>query len=154
MSKDRGQLLACQPDGRCALVPCTYEGIKEGLNGATLDFVRGRGAGFYVDDNGMIDELPLNVPASLMMGMVLYGPVVLCAPFPDEEGDTLPPTEEVAQVLAGMADQWSIVVADAARKGQSVVFPTANANTIPPPQVIGMSQEEFDRFLLTGETPT
>ena len=146
------ELLACQPNGDITFVPNTYEGIKRGLNGATLDFLSAGETGMYIDDDGMVDGLALNVPASLMFGIALYGPIVLCAGRPDDNGDTLPASSDAVSVLSGIAGQWNHVVVDAARKGQSVEV-RADAGNVPPPVVVGLSDEQFARFLETGEIP-
>lgn len=154
MSERQGQLLACDPDGTTRWVPNTYEAIKDGLHGAMLDYVRpNRQAGFYVDDEGMLTGLPLNVPVSLMAGMALYGPAVLTAADPDAEGETVAPTETAAKALEAMAEAWRHVVADAARKGQDVrVYP--EPGRIPPPQFINFkSEEDFLRYLSGEEVP-
>lgn len=147
------ELLACQPNGSITLVPNTYEGIKRGLNDATLSFLSAGETGMYIDDDGMVNGLPLNVPASLMFGIVLYGPIVLCAGQPDSEGETLPASAEAVAVLSGIADQWTHVVEDAARKGQNIEV-LADPENIPPPTIIELTDEVFARFLETGELPT
>jgi hypothetical protein len=149
-----GELLAVDPDGTARLVPNTYEGIKAGLHDATLDFVRPNDqAGFYVDDNGMIEAQPLNVPVSVMAGMALYGSAVLCGPDPDPTGETLPPTEMAVNALTAIAEAWRHVVADAARKGQ-VIFVYPEPGRIPPARFISLEDEgAFMRYLFGDEVP-
>ena len=150
--KSAGQLLAVQPDGRYWPVPCSYEGIKEGLNDATFDFVHNNHIGMYLDDEGMINELEFNVPASMVMGRALFGPVVLCAARPDNEGNTLPAPRADTEGLKAVARLWREVLADAQRLGQ-VVMTTANESTIPPPTIYHLDDEEFGRFLADGVLP-
>src|SRR6185436_19402127 len=150
--KSGDQLLAVQPNGEYQVVPCTYEGIKEGLSDATFDFVHNEAIGMYVDDEGMINELEFNVPASLVMGRALFGPVVLCAAYPDDEGDTLPANEVDVEGLKAVSRIWQEVLADASRLGQ-VVMTHANETTIPPPRIFSVNDVEFEQFLATGQLP-
>lgn len=145
-------LLAVAPDGRYRSVPCTYEGIKEGLNDATFDFVHNDIIGMYVDDEGMLNGLEFNAPASIFMARALWGPVVLCAAFPDGEGDTLPAAQEHVKGLRAIARIWQEVLADSLRLGQ-VIMTTANDSTIPPARIYNMSDEDMERFLMTGQIP-
>jgi|SRR5262245_16198428 len=142
MARDeRKLLLAIKPDGRIDPVPNSYEGIKFGLDQAVLTFLRvSETAGYFIDDNGMLDEAHLNVPASWFAGRPIYGPVVLCAGEPDEEGNTLAATAEDMQVLTSLAQQWHRVVTNAADIGQVLVL-TANPDTIPPPQVVPLPDD-------------
>jgi len=152
MKKSEDRLLVVPPNGQWRSVPCTYEGIKSGLDDATFDFVHNDAIGMYVDDEGMLKELDFNVPASLFMGRALYGPVVLCAAQADEEGNTLPADKEEVGGLAAICRLWLQVLADAARLGQ-VVITTANEATIPPPVVYHLDDKEFGRFLTDGVLP-
>jgi hypothetical protein len=141
------RLLAIGIDGSYRLVPNTYEGIKLGLDGATLDFLNNGVVGLYIDDNGMLEQQPLNVVASLMVGRPIYGPVVLCGAEPDDEGDTVPPPKEAAMAAIGVCDQWQTVWGGAIALGQDLcVYP--NADTIPPPQVFSFTTDAaFARWL-------
>ena len=133
-------------------MPCTYKGIKEGLNDATFDFVHNDHVGMYVDDEGMLNELEFNVPASIFMARALYGPVVLCAAKPDGEGNTLPASKEEVAGLAAVCRLWREVVTDAVRLGQDV-FVRANEATIPPPRIVSLDNEQFEQYLVTGRIP-
>jgi len=150
--KSENHLLAVRPDGHYKGVPCTYEGIKEGLDDATFDFVRTDVVGMYVDDESLLKEMPFNVPASIFMARALFGPVVLCAAEPDGEGNTLPASKSAVSGLTALCRLWQRVVADAVRLGQDVI-PHANEFTIPPPQVFMMDDEEFEAYLTTGQLP-
>jgi hypothetical protein len=152
VSRNRGPLYVVDVMGNVDAVPNTYEGIKAALDGATLDFRSFGEVGFYCDDEGMLTQLALNVPASFMFGMVLYGPIVLCSGEADADGDTLPPPDRAVRGLIELAEQWQRVVEDAGRKGQDITV-RADAATIPPPTIVGFGPEEFDRFLETGEMP-
>jgi hypothetical protein len=146
-----GQLLAVYPDGRHATVDNSYESIKDAMNGAIIALVGlPGGEGLFVDDNGMLESLALNVPASMFCGQALYGPVVLCGP-PDDEGETQPPSGHLFNGLTAMAGMWGSVCADAVRKGQQIFVP-ADPDTIPPAQIVEMSNEDFDAYL-RGEWP-
>jgi hypothetical protein len=147
-----GELLACAVDGTITSIPNTYEAIKEALNGATITFVRfAEEAGFYVDDEGMLNELPLNVPASMTSFGAYYGPVVLVGP-PDDEGETQPCCSAGVEMLTTMGGIWRTVVAAARGKGQDP-YAKANPDTIPLPRVYGFSTEQFFQFLATGRLP-
>ena len=142
-----GELLVIAPNGTCRTVPNSYEGIKDGLNGATLDAVTlpDNQHTLFVDDDGMVNGLALNVPASLLATMALYGPVVL-AGAPDNEGDTQPPSGRMSTAAANMALCWRRVNLDAASKGQDITV-AANADTVPAPEIVALTNEEFDAWL-------
>jgi hypothetical protein len=135
------------------MVPCSYEGIKQAMHGATIDFVMGESVGCYVDDNGLIEEALLNVPISMMFGRPLYGPAVMCAAQPDNFGHTLAPPDDAVVALQHLALAWRHVVAGARQIGQEP-FVRANADTVPPPKVVAMDEEQFSAWLETGEMPT
>lgn len=151
MSEDTnaGRLFAVDTAGNWWWVENNYDSIKHALDQATLDFIGFGEVGAYVDDNGMIEAKALNVPASLMFGMVLYGPVVLCAGHPDDKGDSLPPPPLAVHSLKALAEQWTLVIEDGGRKGQSVEI-RADAESIPPPQIITFESDE-DFMLFLGE---
>jgi Domain of unknown function (DUF3846) len=142
-----GELLVIAPDGRCRTVPNSYEGIKDGLDGATLDAVTlpDNEHCLFVDDDGMVTGLALNVPASLLSSMALYGPVVLTG-APDDEGETQPPSGRMMTAAANMALCWRRVNLDATAKGQDLTV-MANAATVPAPEIVALSNEEFDAWL-------
>lgn len=146
-----GEVVAVATNGRVRRVPNTYEGIKDGVDQATIDYVGiTERCGLYVDDNGMIEGQPLNVPASMFAGAALYGPVVL-AGGADDEGETLPPHPDAIELMESLAAMWRQVTHDAARKGQTTTFP-ANAATVPGPVFVSLDTEEFDAYL-RGEQP-
>jgi len=129
-------LLVVEPSGHTRWTPNTYEGIKAGLGGATLAFLRVNTAmGYFLDDNGMLTGQPLNVAASWWAGRPIYGPIVLAAPDTDDEGETLPCDPKAAAAMAGFADTWWNVTEQAARLGQDLTV-RPNADTIPPPVVV------------------
>lgn len=139
--------IAVDPDGNFRPVPPTYDGIKDGVHDATFDVVRlpdGEHV-LFIDDNGMLDGSALNIPASLLAGIALYGPVVLTGDA-DDEGETQLPTLKAANAFMTLARLWQLVRADAERKNQLVdVF--ANADDLPPPTVVGLTEDQFDRWL-------
>jgi hypothetical protein len=148
----KGQLLAVHPDGRHKLIDNTYESIRDAMDGAIIDLVGlPNGAGFFVDDEGMLNQLAMNVPASMFCGLCLYGPVVLCGE-PDEEGETQPPPSNMLNGFTAMASMWRSVVFDAIRKGQEIICP-ANPETLPPATIVEMTDAMFDEYLRTGEVP-
>lgn len=141
-----GDLLLINPDGTNNMIRNGYEGLRDAIGGA-FDFVDAQGSvGIYVHDEGMLIGLPLNTPVSIMIGRPLYGPCVICAPEPDEEGDTLPAPDSTVAAFRAIARLWSMVVSNALHVGQTVdVYP--NADTIPPPTVTEFSAEEFENFM-------
>lgn len=149
-------LLAVQPDGVHSWVPCTYEGIKTGLNQATMDVVmvpvtNEKRLSLFIDDNGLIEGGQLNIPASMFASRSLYGPVVLADV--DEEGETIPVDPMYSGILANFARRWMSVIEAARQTGQDVMIPCGVPDTVPPPQVINMNDEQFDHWLKTGEFP-
>lgn len=146
------KLLACYPDGTCVEVDNDYESIKLAMEGATIDLVQLEDEhGFFIDDNGMLERAVLNVPASIFAQMALFGTVVLCGP-PDEEGNTKPPHERVRKAFATLGGIWQRVCMDALRKGQRILV-EADERTVPPAQVISLSDEQFAEYLRTGAIP-
>jgi len=142
------ELYAIDPDGEIIPVASSFEGIKAGCGGATIDFIRPHGGcGFYIDDEGMLTNQQLNVVASIMAAMALYGPAVLTGPDPDDEGNTLPPSADALAFAQEVGKRWRAVVNDAKRKGQDP-YVTANAETIPPSRIISFDDpDEFMRHL-------
>jgi hypothetical protein len=131
-----GQLLAIAVDGTTRWVECSYEGMKDGLNGATISFlVVDEHIGLWIDDNGMLENQPLNVVASLMAGRALYGPAVVSAAEPDDEGDTLPAPERSTIVARGLANCWLSVWQDGERMNQDLVI-RPNPDSLPPPTIM------------------
>jgi len=156
MSTDEAEhldhLVGITEDAHIGPVPNEYEGIKEMLRDETLTFVRvSETAGFYIDDNGMLNGSKLNVCASMFAGRPLYGPVVLTYATPDDEGETLCPLEEDAMLLMHFAIRWHNVVENAQRIGQDLSV-IANPDTIPPPEIIPLDDEALRRFF--GEAQT
>jgi hypothetical protein len=146
-------LLVVRPDGTTAEVPNSYEGIKQGLDGGTIDFVAAtEELGVYLDDDGISKRLALNVPISCLTGRLIYGSCVVCHGVPNDNGDTLPPTERPRRAALGMATLWRAVWREAQRNGQDIrVY--ADPDTQRPAQVIGLTNDEFDHYLATGEWP-
>ena len=146
-----GELYAIDTDGSVIPVANSYEGIKAGCGGATIDFLQAnQHVGFYIDDEGMLNGQRLNVVVSLMAGRALYGPAVLTAADTDEDGNTLPPDEMSVRFAQILGVHWRQVVDDAAEKGQDP-YVTANAETIPPPQIIGFGDADAFMRHLFGE---
>ena len=104
-------LARCDVNGEVKYIANTYESIKAGLDGATMDFsVLSDTLGVYLDDEGVLHRLPLNVTASMYAGTPIYGPVVLAASQPNHEGDTLPPTPKDVEWFKQVGDRWNRVV--------------------------------------------
>jgi len=147
MTRLDSPLLAVSPNGEARLIPNSYEGIKAGLEEACFDFVLASPtAGFFIDDEGMLNGSTLNVAASMFASRPLYGPVVLCAAQTDDDGETLPPTDSDVRFMAALAAWWQAVVLNAAEVGQDVSV-RANPDTIPPPTIVPMNEDEFEAWL-------
>jgi hypothetical protein len=148
-----GGLLGVNPDGTYFDVINSYNGIKDFIGFHTpFDFiVVSQTAGFYIDDEGMLNGSSFNVPASMFALRALYGPIVLCAAAPDDEGDTLPPTGRDRTMLSMFAASWQRVTTDATRLGQNLHL-AANPDTIPPATVTTLSDEMLRRFFGDDET--
>lgn len=132
-------------------VPNTYEGIKQMLRGGTLDRIRAsENTAYYIDDNGMLEGLQLNFPATIFAGRVIYGPVVMTLAVPDDEGGDLPPKDEEIALMIHFCDRWHAVEEDARRTGQELRL-VANPDTIPPPEVITFKDHDAMLRYLAGD---
>lgn len=147
-----GQLLGIDEAARWAWIPNEYEDIRRFI-GNWIDICGGYGpVSAFVDDEGMLNSRQFNVVASIAVGRPVFGPAVLTADQPDDEGNTLPPDEGAAHAFIELAKIWHNVVTEASRLGQDLTI-VAQADTLPPPQIVEMSKEQFERYLLTGEVP-
>lgn len=146
------KLLGMNPDGTCAALDNNYESIRQFI-GNTIDLCGGWGpVSAFIDDDGMLSERELNVPGSLALGRAIYGPVVVCAPEADDEGNTLAPDDASFNMLRDWSAIWQYVVNSAAEMGQDLTV-RANPDTIPPPRFISLTPETFDEYLRTGKVP-
>lgn len=95
----------------------TYEAIKNGVDGAWFDLVRLEFGDvhidMWVDDEGLIKRLPLNKFATQMHATIvgvqhacIVGPAFFTGGS-DEEGETLPLTEDELAFLVEMLDSKS-----------------------------------------------
>jgi hypothetical protein len=151
-----GELFRVDVDGDYRYVPNGYDGIKAAIGLDTpFDFiVISPDCGYYIDDEGMLNGSPLNVPASLFAGRPIWGPVVLCATQPDDEGDTLPAPDKKVEWLRGLAARWHQVTVGAFAVGQDINQNKADETTIPPARVISFAtEEEFQAYLERGQIP-
>lgn len=134
-----GQLLAMPVDKEPFWIENSYDSIKGAMLGATIDFKQGPGMGFFIDDNGMVDERALNVPVSIMMQQPIYGHAVLTHQDPDDEGETLPPEPRIANACRELAVIWNRIRVRARGLGQSLdVF--ADSNFMPMPTFIELPE--------------
>lgn len=124
------------------VLPCglDYDEIKAGV-GNIVDFqVINDVAGYFIDDEGMLNGSPLNMVASFIAGRAFYGNVVVVGPDTDDEGNTMPIAEqEFILFIIYTAERWAAVVASAARMGQDLRV-VANPDTIPPPVVMSIPE--------------
>lgn len=149
-------LIAVYPDGTCINVPNDFQSIKRAMNGAIVDFIRADSrVGCYLDDEGLVNAEPLNVPASIFFQRPFYGPVIVCKGDPDDEGNTLPVEDEnIVGIIYHLGRTWAQIVQIGADMGQLIEFPRGNPDTVPPPQVISFeSDEEFSAYLEHGTIP-
>ena len=143
-----GVLLLVNEDGSTADVPNTYEGIKNALRGATMDGVRiDMETSAYINDNGIIEKELLNVPMSMWAGRPLYGPAVIMAARPDDEGNELPPTESSHRFALNLCRQWSRVLANMADLGQPPFDVRGDDTHMPPPTITMLSDADFAAWL-------
>jgi hypothetical protein len=133
-------LLVIRVDATTERITSGYENIKRGLDGATLDFVVATTAvGAYVDDNGMLENQPLNVVASFLLARPIFGPIVLAHPEPDDEGETLGLDETRLYHYETLARQWRLVVREATRLNQDLsVFP--QPDNLPPARIYAVDE--------------
>lgn len=146
------ELLGIREDARWEWITNNYDDIRAFI-GNWIDLAGGYGpVSAFVDDEGMLNGRRLNVVASAALARPIYGPAVLCNPQPDDEGDTLPPEGGAARAFIQLADIWHQVLREASRLGQDLTI-HANADTLPPSQIIPLSKEQMERWLDTGEVP-
>jgi hypothetical protein len=149
-------LFCVTPDGSYGAVPSGYDGIKDAIGRHTpFDFIYiSDDCAYYIDDEGMLNGSPLNVPASFFAGRPIWGPVVLCAAQPDANGDTLPAPQRPTERFAALAQRWHQVVVGGIAVGQDITRNMADETTIPPARIIEFrNDEELQAYLRTGETP-
>lgn len=146
------ELLGIRADATWSWIPNEYDDIKEFI-GNWIDLAGGHGpVSGFVDDEGVLNSLPFNVVASAALGRPIFGPVVLCHLHPDDEGETLPPEEGAARAFINLAEIWQNVLAQASRLGQNLTV-LAQPETLPPPQMISLDDQQIKRWLFTGEVP-
>lgn len=146
------ELLVIYADGNTAHIPNEYEAIRA-MIGNWIDLARGHGpVSAFVDDEGMLNGCPLNVIASLFLGRPVYGPAVLVASAPGDDGETLTISPHEMDMIEAFGSMWGTVLAEASRLGQNLtVLPTPD--TLPPPEVITMTDAQMKAWLFTGEEP-
>ena len=134
------QFLLISVDGTITPIDQGYESIRAAIDN-WIDMIQvTMDVGFFIDDEGMLRNLPLNIPVSMLSGRAIYGPAVLVRGNPDDEGDTVPPSKTAVQYVEKMAKWWNNVVRAAADVGQDP-YAYPNADTIPPPQIIEIPRE-------------
>ena len=135
-----GMLLCVQPDGTAEWVSNTYEDIKRGMHGVTIDFVAHQNLGCFINDNGLAEQEVLNWTASVMMYQPLFGPAVFAAPDPDDEGNTLPATDEIYNAIKNLAEITQLIHQGAANIGQDIAV-RADPDHVPPPIIVGLTDD-------------
>jgi hypothetical protein len=146
------ELLVINEDATWSWIPNEYEAIKLAI-GNWIDICRGYGpVAAFVDDEGLLRGRQFNVVGSICLGRPVFGPAVLTANEMTEEGDTLPPPVGAAQAFSELANIWQAVLTEATRLGQSLTI-VANADTVPGPEMISMTEDEFTAWLATGSLP-
>lgn len=135
------QLVRIQPNGTLTMIDNKYQAISEGV-GASFDFVYAHAAiGFYIDDEGLLNGSRFNCVASMMAGRALYGNAVLTNGDTDNEGETLPPSDEVLHFARSLSSLWTAVVYNATMTGQDVM-PPSNEATVPAPTITSYDDAE------------
>lgn len=147
-----GELLVIHPDATTALIPNQYDAIRTAL-GSYMDLCRGHGpVSAFVDDEGLLKNLRLNVVGSITLGRPVFGPVVLIAPEPDDEGETLPPDPNAVSAFQELASIWRSVLREALALGQDLRV-SADVSKYPGPTIISLDHDEFGKWLETGMPP-
>ena len=145
-------LYLIKPDGQVVPVANTYESIKASLDGATMDFsMFSPTGGLYLDDEGLLKGLPLNVVASFCAGRPMYGPCVLCAAQPDREGNTLPPDKDDVNTAAVIGERWHQVIMHITVSGTGDPYTYGSMDDLMPPLIL--TGEEADVFLYGEDDP-
>ena len=135
--------LLVRVDGTTEPIEVGYESIRTAIDN-WIDFITvTKDVGFFIDDEGMLRNQPLNIPVSLMAGRAIYGPAVMTRGLPDDDGDSVPPPKTAVSYIQAVAHLWSHVVAGAADVGQDP-YSYPDAATIPPPEFIELPCDWFD----------
>lgn len=90
----------------------TYEVIKATIaseRGDWFDCVRGTRFHIYVNDTGLIDGLPINMIASIVMGQVICGDVIAFGSFSPEDEYDGEEHDIPDWVVKGVRSQWMLM---------------------------------------------
>jgi Domain of unknown function (DUF3846) len=135
-------LARCDVNGEVKYIANKYEAIKEALNGGILDFtILSDTLGVYLDDEGVLNRLPLNIVASLHAGTPIYGPVVLCAARPDAEGDSLPPAPRDVEWFKQVGERWNRVVVGIMVRGSGDPHTYGSPDDLAPPIILSYDED-------------
>lgn len=135
------ELLVVNPDATCRFIPNNdHAALRAVFPDNGFDFAGGLRVGAFVDDEGLLEGNVFNVIASLFVGRPLYGPAVLAAPHPDDEGYTVALDDDTHNAIRTAAEFWRNVRAGAAYIGQDIDV-RADQSTLPPPVVISLPDD-------------
>ena len=151
-------LLYVGVDAETRSVADGYISIRNALDDNGFDLARGYRISAFIDDEGILKGLPLNVVASMFVQRALFGPAVLCAPEPDDEGNTVALDEATIDAIRGAAGAWRSVLANAAYIGQDLTV-VSTPETLPPSRIIELPDDwlpgdpipDFEGPVLTDE---
>lgn len=145
-------LLGVTPIGEIREVRNEYEHLRDFVNGL-IEFVPVSEAdSVIINEEGLLMGLPLNVPVSMMAGRLLCGPALLVGRDVDPFGESVEPSDLGVGLLTALAERWNSVDRSATRLGQDLRWHPV-PESVPGPTFHGLTMEEFDRFLQTGEVP-
>ena len=143
-------LIRLDVNGTTRTIPNGYPSVREAIGG-TIDFTTLTDkVGAYVDDEGLVKRLPMNVVGSLLAGRPLYGPLVFGAIDPDRDGDTCSPDEQTMRWAESIGQRWNFVVLHCSQMGTDP-YPYGSDDDLPPPMII--EGDDVDAFwrLIHGE---
>lgn len=145
---EKMQALVVRTDGTTEETGLAYEDIRRAIGNLITWVDMADVAGCYVDDEGILNGLPLNVPVSMATGRPLFGTAVVMGSGTTNDGDNVPIHPDYADFITHLAMRWHSVVEGAARLGMKLEF-QADPSNLPPAQIVeipeGMDIGEFLR---------
>ena len=132
-------LLGIDTTGQAELVENSYESMRSYIGGY-LESISSPGPfDMYGNDEAMLIGLPLNVVASMLVQVPIYGPIIVCSH--DDEGNTQPPPSVELVSIKAMARVWEGVY----RYGVGVLGQNMDllAGEPPPPRFTSIPGGDF-----------
>lgn len=138
---DDTKLYGCKPDGSTEEIKNDYSSIREYIGNYIELAPIGPSSGMYVNEEGMVQNEPLNNPASLFAGVPIYGPAVLIGPV-NAAGDDTSPDPAAKELLHRLAMMWARVYRYGTDHLNQQMLAFANVETVPPPEVYELKDNE------------